>query len=454
MTLRFGTDGLRGVANIELTDDVALCLGRAAAKHLRSTSFLIGADTRQSSPMLKAALAAGVASEGIDVIDVGVIPTPGLAWLACNQGVPGAMVSASHNPYMDNGIKLLSALGAKLPDATERAIEVDLEVLLESTPMELTNEGAPQSSVVGGISEDLYAVEAYVEHLVATASDIAESEISVVCDCANGAASNVAAKVFARLGLNVALIHADPNGTNINEDCGSTHPHVVAAAVKEKGADLGIAFDGDADRLIAVAEDGSIVNGDRLLALFALDLAERHELANNGVVITIMANLGLRRRLAEAGIAVVETPVGDRYVADALDTNGFVLGGEQSGHIVFRSQATTGDGILTALKLIDLLIRKNMTFSKSAASVIASIPQELRTVPVRNPERLPQCERIWEEVEATRQILGSSGRVLLRASGTEAAVRVMVEAEDPDDAVEFVERLAALIGKELGKPAP
>jgi phosphoglucosamine mutase len=452
MALRFGTDGLRGVANVELTDEVALCLGRATARHLRATSFLIGTDTRLSSPMLKAALAAGIASEGIDVVDVGVIPTPGLAWLASSQGVPGAMVSASHNPYVDNGIKLLSALGAKLPDATERAIETDLEELLATTPLEMTDHNSAPEASIGRITDDSYAVEDYIEHLVGTSRAIADAELSVVCDCANGAASNVAPKVFERLGLDVALICAAPDGTNINEQCGSTHPHVVAEAVKARGADLGIAFDGDADRLIAVAEDGSIVDGDRLLALFALDLAERHELANDGVVITVMSNLGLRRRLSDAGIAIIETPVGDRYVADALDANGFVLGGEQSGHIVFRSQATTGDGILTALKLIDLLIRTKAALSVASAEVMSKIPQELRTVAVKDPGRLSESTRIADEVKAIREFLGSSGRVLLRPSGTESAVRVMVEAEDPDDALDLVDRLEALIKRELCEP--
>jgi len=447
VTLRFGTDGIRGVANVELTPELALAVGRAAARRLAGDAFLVGSDTRRSSPMLKAALAAGLAAEGRRVVDVDVLPTPGLAFLAASRAVPAAMVSASHNPFDDNGIKLLSSAGTKLPDAEERDVEEELEAIM-------AGERRPAEPVlgarVGSIAADGRGLEEYAAHLAGSVDLRRAPRLAVVCDCANGAASTLAPQVLRSVGLAVHAVAAEPNGTNINDGCGSTHPERLAAEVVARRADLGLAFDGDADRLIAVDHLGQVVDGDQLLALFALDLHRRGELASNGVVVTVMSNLGLRIALEAAGITVVETPVGDRYVADALDEHGFVLGGEQSGHIVFRRQATTGDGILTALRLVDLLARERRPLAELAAAAMVRLPQELRSVRVLAPSRLSEAAGVWREVEAVEARLGAHGRVVLRASGTEPAVRVMVEAGTHELARSCAEHLAAVVARELG----
>ncbi len=444
--LRFGTDGIRGVANAELTPELALALGRAAARRLQGREFLVGRDTRRSGPMLQGALSAGLASEGARVVDVGVLPTPGLAWLAAARGVPGAMISASHNPFPDNGIKLLSPTGTKLSDALERAVEEELDQVLLSGP----GAGLPAGAGVGAVVEELSAVAAYEEHLVRSV-DLGGSSLRVVCDCANGAASTVAPRVLGRLGVDAYVVAAEPDGTNINDGCGSTHATALAGLVIEAHADLGICFDGDADRLIALDRNGVVVDGDQLLALFAIDLDERGQLDNRAMVATVMSNLGLRRSLGARGIGLVETPIGDRYVADALEEHRLVLGGEQSGHIVFRREATTGDGLLTALKLLELVARRSTPLDVLAAGAMSRLPQELRNVPVVEPERLGAAVAVWAEVTAVEADLGSSGRVLLRASGTEAAVRVMVEAESHERAASAVEQLAAIVERELGR---
>lgn len=455
MALQFGTDGLRGVANSELTPELVLALGRAAARHLGGTCFVIGADTRQSSPMLARAFAAGVAAEGVDVIDIGVLTTPGVAFLAASLGHPGAVVSASHNPYTDNGIKLISPSGTKIADGTERAIEEELAVLFDGTRDHL-NPTPVRGTRVGAISAGEHLVANYVEHLLASAKSNADHKLRVVCDCANGASSPIAKSVFERFGADVVVIGAQPDGVNINEGCGSTHPEHLVAEVLAQGADLGLGFDGDADRLIAVAEDGTIVDGDQLIALFAMDLSSRNELLNHGVVVTVMSNLGLRRRLEEAGITVVETPIGDRYVADALSERDFVLGGEQSGHIIFRRNATTGDGLLTGLKLIELVAMSGRGLSDLAKSAMTRLPQELRTIAVADPALLDASTPIWQEVKQLSNELSDNGRILLRRSGTESAVRIMVEAPTEERVHDIVERLAALVHQELGdkEPAP
>lgn len=445
MVLRFGTDGIRGVANAELTPELALALGRAAARCLSGPEFLVGRDTRRSGPMLQGALAAGLASEGARVVDVGVVPTPGLAWLAADRAVPAAMISASHNPFPDNGIKLLSAGGTKLPDATERAVEAELDAIL----LDGTGSGRPAGSGVGQLVEDRAAVAAYEDHLVRTVT-VELSGLRVVCDCANGAAFEVAPRVLERLGVDALVVAAEPDGANINDGCGSTHAAALSGLVVEHHADLGICFDGDADRLIALDHNGVVVDGDQLLALFAIDLDELGQLANRAMVATVMSNLGLRRALLARGIGLVETPIGDRHVADALDEHGLVLGGEQSGHIVFRREATTGDGILTALKLLELVARRRVPLGDLAAGAMTRLPQELRNVPVDQPGRLGGAAAVWAEVTAVESDLGSSGRVLLRASGTESAVRVMVEAESHEQAAEAVERLVGIVRRELG----
>ncbi len=445
-TPRFGTDGLRGVANRELTPELALALGRAAARRLGAGAVLLGRDTRRSGTMLAAALAAGLASEGAIVIDVGVIPTPGIAFLAASRALPAAMISASHNPFADNGIKLLAAGGTKLPDHLERAIEEELDALV-------AHRGASDRRGPGDVGEvraDPGAAEQYVAHLAGLV-DLAGVRVRVLLDCANGAASAVAPAVLTRLGVDAVVLAADPDGTNINAGCGSTHAGALGASVRAAGVGCGLAFDGDADRLIALDETGAIVDGDALLALFAIDLHERGELEGGAVVATVMSNLGLRRTLERRGIALIETPVGDRHVADALEAGGLVLGGEQSGHLIFRRDATTGDGILTAVKLLELLVRRDEPLSRLAA-VLERLPQRLATIAVNEPRRLSEADEVWAEVAAVEAELQGAGRVLLRASGTEAAVRVMVEAETDAAVDAAVRRLSFAVARALGAP--
>ena len=350
--IRFGTDGVRGVANVELTTDLVLALGRAIGRTMTATTFLVGRDTRRSGPMLQAALSAGLASEGADVVDVGVLPTPALAWLSATRGVPAVVISASHNPFADNGIKVFAAGGVKLSAEEESGIEDELERVLDpSARGPRTLEGHS----VGSLAAEPGIEDAYVDHIGSLVDGRRLDGMRLVVDSANGAASGLAARVYERLGAEVVAIGCEPDGTNINAGCGSTSTGTLATAVVEHGADLGLALDGDADRLLAVEHGGRVVNGDELLALFALDLAERGQLAGNTVVVTVMSNLGFRLAMEERGIVVEETPVGDRHVLAALDKHGFALGGEQSGHIVFRRLATTGDGLLTGLVLADLV---------------------------------------------------------------------------------------------------
>lgn len=447
MGLRFGTDGIRGVANAELTPEVALALGRAAARHLPAGEFLVARDTRRSGPMLEAALSAGLASEGTRVVALGVVPTPGLAWLAASRRSPAAMISASHNPFEDNGIKLLSSLGSKLPDSAELEIEAELDSVLCSIGQ--AARGAPAGAGVGEIVEEPELVEAYLDHLVSSVGT-SLAGLRVVCDCANGAASGLAPRVLERVGVDVVLVAASPDGTNINDGCGSTFAERLGGTVVAEGADVGLCFDGDADRLIALDSSGAVVDGDHLLAMFATDLSSRGELAGGAVVATVMSNLGLKRSLGGRGISVVETPIGDRHVTDALEREGLVLGGEQSGHIVFYKEATTGDGILTALKLLELVARTGTPLGELAAGAMTRLPQELRNVRVPEPTRLGAAAAVWAEVTAVEELLGPTGRVLLRASGTEAAVRVMVEAESHEHAQRAVDRLVDAVRRELG----
>jgi phosphoglucosamine mutase len=445
--LRFGTDGLRGVANTELTPELALSVGRAAARRLNHHVFLVGRDTRRSGPMLQAALSAGLASEGVRVVDVGVIPTPGLAWLSATRGAAAAMISASHNPFPDNGIKLLSPAGTKLPDAAERAVEEELDALLRSG--HVTGQALPGTGV-GALETDSGAVAEYAGHLVGSVKLEEGRRLKVVCDCANGAASAVAPRVFSDLGVEATFLSIHPDGTNINDGCGSTHPETLAATVRETGADLGLGFDGDADRMLAVDHRGVLVDGDELLAMFARDLDGRGELDQRAIAVTVLSNLGLRRALQATGILVHETPVGDRHVADAIDTHGLILGGEQSGHIIFRRHATTGDGLLSGLKLLELLARRQESLCLLAAEAMTRLPQVMVTVPVTDPRRLDDATAVWDELHRVEAELGERGRVLLRASGTEPAVRVMAEAETEELAREVVDRLVKAVRAALG----
>ncbi|MGE0880822.1 MAG: phosphoglucosamine mutase [Acidimicrobiia bacterium] len=436
MALSFGTDGVRGVANAELTPDYALRLGRAAATVLGGDRFVVGRDTRRSGPMLEAALAAGLASSGVDVELLGVIPTPGVARLAQLDGVPAAMISASHNPFADNGIKLFAAGGRKLPDDIESRIEAEMHESAVPTAI---------GAAVGDIRDRHGAVARYVDAMPAV--DL--SGLTVVLDTANGAASEVARELFSSKGASVSVIHAAPDGCNINDHCGATHPDDLCREVVARGADLGLAFDGDADRLIAVDHAGAVVDGDHLIALCAFDLHARGALTGETVVVTVMTNLGFRQAMAERGIKVVETGVGDRYVLEALDAGGFALGGEQSGHVIFRELATTGDGMLTGLQLVDLVKRSGRPLADLAREAMTRLPQVL--VNVRLAERVSDpVQRLTADIADAELLLAGRGRVLVRPSGTEPLLRVMVEAPTAEQASQVASRLVSAAEREFG----
>ena len=395
MGLRFGTDGIRGVANAELTAELVIALGRAAARSLHAECFLVGRDTRRSGPLLQAALSAGMASEGADVVDLGVLPTPGVAWWSAQRGHPAAVVSASHNPFADNGIKLFAAGGVKLPDLTEAAIEQELARVLESSP---SPSSLPVGDGVGKLGTSPTHTTRYVDHLVGVLGGRDLTGMRVVVDCANGAASTVAPEVLARLGADVHAIGDEPDGSNINDGCGSTHPESLAAEVLSRGADLGLALDGDADRLLAVDHTGALTTGDELVSMFATDLAGRGKLAHDTVVVTVMTNLGFRLAMAERGITVLETQVGDRYVLEALNADGLTLGGEQSGHIVFRELATTGDGVLTGILLLDLVKRSGAPLAALAQQSMQRLPQVLVNVVASQPAHVVATAAVQAEV--------------------------------------------------------
>ncbi len=431
--MKFGTDGVRGVANEELTAEFALSLGRAAARVLGGERAVLGGDTRLSTPMLEAALCAGLASEGVTVEQLGVVPTPTVAYVAARRNAIGVVVSASHNPYHDNGIKLFAPGGLKLSDEMQLAIEAELDVL-----------PAPAGEV-GRVLVDEDNVRddiaAYREHLLASAGGRRLDGVHVVLDSANGAAHRIAPDVFAAAGATVISLHDQPDGTNINASCGATNPDALAAAVVVHGAHFGVALDGDGDRLIAVDASGRIVDGDHIIAICAKDLFDRGQLRDETVVITVMTNLGFHLAMRDAGIKVVETPVGDRYVLEELDRRGLSLGGEQSGHVIFRDHATTGDGVLTALMLADVMARRQQPLEALASEAMTALPQVL--VNVRVGERVPDAaERMAVEIAHSEAELGDTGRVLVRASGTEPLVRVMVEAATHEQAENTANLLA------------
>jgi phosphoglucosamine mutase len=445
MTLRFGTDGVRGVANVDLTPELTVALGRAAARALGSDRpFTVGRDTRRSGPMLEAALAAGLAAEGADVEVAGVVPTPAVAYLAQTRDGPGAVISASHNPFADNGIKFFARGGRKLTDEIEERIEAELDGLL-SGPSPL----GPLGVGVGSVREMPDPLAGYRDHLEAALEGRRLEGLRVAVDCGHGAASPIAFPVLNRLGAKVAVRNAEPDGTNINDRCGATSPAGLQAEVVAAGAQAGLAFDGDADRLIAVDETGALVDGDHLLAIAALDWRDRSRLRHDAVVATVMANLGFRRAMAEHGIRIVETPVGDRSVLEAMEAEDLVLGGEQSGHLVFADLATTGDGLLTGLVLLDVMARTGRPLSE-LASVVTKLPQVLRNVSVASPVGLDTAEPFWSEVRAVAAELGDTGRVLVRPSGTEPLVRIMVEAGTVAAAEACAARLESALNRALG----
>ncbi len=429
--MKFGTDGVRGVANSDLTASFALDLGRAAARVLGGREAVVGGDTRVSTAMLEAAFVAGLASEGVVPHRLGVVPTPVVAFEAVRRGVLGAVISASHNPYRDNGIKLFAPGGTKLPDEVEARIEAEVRNLPAPT-------GEPAQLV------DVEDSPAYREHVLSALEGRDLAGLRLVVDAANGAGSGLAARLFRAAGADVIAIHDQPDGRNINDGCGATDTASLAAKVVATGADLGIALDGDADRLMAVDHEGRQVDGDHIIAICALDLRARSELRHDTVVVTVMANLGFRLAMEAAGIHVVETAVGDRYVLEALDAGGYSLGGEQSGHVIFRDLATTGDGLLTGIVLCDAVRRSGRPLAELAASAMTRLPQVL--VNVRVAERIADpATRFAAEIAAVEAELGNRGRVLVRPSGTEPLVRVMVEAASEDAAREGADRLAAAV---------
>jgi phosphoglucosamine mutase len=443
--LRFGTDGVRGVALTELTEEYVEALGTAAARVLGGGTWLIGRDTRESGPALQAALARGLGLGGGAPVDCGVLPTPALAHRSAATQSPAAMITASHNPYTDNGVKIFAAGGLKLSDEVERQIEQQLEA-------ELAAGSAPRSarSPVSGGARDTGAEAAeYVAHIVAMFPPGVLHGLRVVLDCANGAMSVVAPEAVRALGAEVTVINAAPNGTNINAACGATHPAALSVAVLAEAADAGLAFDGDGDRVIAIDNTGSVVDGDRLIALGALQLRSEGALSDNAVVVTVMSNLGFHHAMRDAGIEVVTTAVGDRYVLEALDVGGYAIGGEQSGHVIYRHVATTGDGLLAGLKLLQRLQATGATLAELAGGVMTTYPQVLVNVSVatRHPGI---ADELADEIAAAQQELGDDGRVLLRPSGTEPLVRVMVEASSDEHAQVLAAQLADVVRGRYG----
>ncbi len=446
----FGTDGVRGLANGILTADLALSLAQATAVVLgqgrsaearraqgRRAAVVIGRDPRISGEFLSAAVSAGLAASGIDVYDAGVIPTPGLAFLVADRDADfGVMVSASHNPAPDNGIKIFARGGVKLPDEVERRIEAALD-----GPKLL-----PTGGEVGRIRRFSDAEDRYVVHLLQSLPHRLDG-LHVVLDCAHGAAAGVSPETFRDAGAKVTVIGADPDGVNINEGVGSTHLEQLSAAVLRTGADVGIAHDGDADRCLAVDAQGRVIDGDQIMAILAASMQDRGVLKDDTLVATVMSNLGLHMAMRDRGITVLQTAVGDRYVLEAMTEGGYSLGGEQSGHVIMSEYATTGDGLLTGLHLVAEMARTGKTMAE-LASIMTVYPQVL--INVRDVDRSRVAdEGVQDAVRAVEAELGDTGRVLLRASGTEQLVRVMVEAADEATAQRCAERLADVVRERL-----
>ena len=436
----FGTDGVRGLANGDLTPELALSVAIAAGRVLAESDSshqplaIVGRDPRASGEMLEAAVVAGLTSVGANVVRVGVLPTPAVAYLVGQAGADlGVMLSASHNPMPDNGIKLFAAGGQKLPDELEERIEAAV-----ADGHGLLNR--PTGAGIGRVHDLLDGAEHYIKHLVAATPNRLEG-IKVVVDCANGAASEVGPTAYAEAGAEVIAIHAEPDGLNINANCGSNHIEVVRDAVLAEGADLGIAHDGDADRCLAVTAAGDIVDGDQIMAILALAMRDAGTLTEDTLVATVMSNLGLRLAMKQANIRLIEAKVGDRYVLEELQAGNLALGGEQSGHIVMPEYATTGDGVLTGLHLMAQLASTGKSLADLAA-VIHKLPQILINVRVGDREAGAAAPTVQAAVALAEDELGETGRVLLRPSGTELLVRVMVEAATEDQARAVAERIA------------
>jgi len=437
----FGTDGVRGRANADLTPELSLAVAVAAAHTLAESGrshpplAVVGRDTRASGEMLEAAVVAGLASAGANVVRVGVLPTPGVAYLVAEAKADfGVMLSASHNPMPDNGIKLFAAGGHKLPDE----VELQIEAIIEANGT--ADWHRPTGAGVGRVHDLLDGADHYVQHLVGTVPHRLDG-LKIVVDCANGAASEVAPVAYREAGAEVIAIHAEPDGLNINDGCGSNHLDALRAAVLEHGAHLGVAHDGDADRCVAMTADGVEVDGDQIMAILALAMREAGTLTGDTLVATVMSNLGLRLAMSAAGIRLVETRVGDRYVLEELRASGLALGGEQSGHLVLPAYATTGDGILTGLHLMSRVAATGRSLAELAA-VVTKLPQVLINVPVGDRTVGAGAPAVLGAAERAEAELGETGRVLLRPSGTEPLVRVMVEAPTLELAQTMAERIA------------
>lgn len=438
----FGTDGIRGVANKDLTPDLALALGRAAGRVLAPDGgdVVIGRDTRVSGPMLEGALVAGLCSAGVRARLAGVVPSPAVAWLTLDEtALAGAVISASHNPVADNGIKFFSELGTKIAEVDELRIE---EAMTVEPP------APPVGTSVGSAEILADGADRYVAHLVSSL-DASLRGLKVVLDCAHGAAWDVGPRAFREAGADIVAIHDTPDGSRINVGAGSTSMGQLSKVVVSDGADFGLAFDGDADRVLAVDEQGRPVDGDRIIGMTALRMHERGELHNDMVVATVMSNLGFRRALEQRGIEVIVAPVGDKYVAEVMTETGAVLGGEQSGHVIFGRLATTGDGILTGLH-VALARAENGRPLSQMVDFYETFPQVLINVETSGKDRLDESKELWDEIKGAEATLGEDGRVLVRASGTEPLVRVMVEAADGAVAERVASDLADSVRRHLG----
>lgn len=446
----FGTDGARGVANTEISCTLAMDIGRAAAMvvardhHKRKPVFLVGHDTRISHDMLESAIAAGLCSVGADVVTLGTVPTPAVAYLVANSDADAAiMLSASHNPYEFNGIKIFGAEGFKLTDEEEMEIE---EIVLDHIlPYDLK-----WNDELGVIRSGETLVEQYIDHIVSTVEgDL--SGIRVAADCANGSASATAAKIFAKLGADVTILNDEPNGVNINDNCGSTHIDVLGKYVRENGFDLGVAFDGDADRCLAVDESGELVDGDKLIAIFSSQMKREGKLANDTAVVTVMSNMGFFKFAEQAGIHVEKTSVGDRYVLQNMLEHGHCIGGEQSGHIIFREFMTTGDGQLTAVQLLRAIKKSGKKLSE-LAQLMQVYPQVILNV--RADKEMKRMVKVDEGVLKRQQQLeegmNGNGRILVRPSGTEPVIRIMVEGLDREAIMNVAKSMEQIIIERLG----
>lgn len=438
----FGTDGIRGTANVDLKPTLAYALGRATAHHLADPGrpIVIGQDTRRSGDMFTAALVAGVTSMGVDVHLVGVVPTPALAYITgAGKFAAGIMVSASHNPAQDNGLKVLDERGLKL----EQDVEEELEQLIwnaEELP------GAP-ADALGLAIPDRDLLNLYLDHRLKLAA-ATPTNLHVVVDCANGSGGVAAAQILEATGANVDVLFNDPDGSNINADCGATCPGALALEVVARGADVGFALDGDADRLIAVDASGCVVDGDAVLGILALDRLARNCLPNGALVVSVLSNGGLQKVVEEAGGQIIRTPVGDKYILEGMLVNGAGLGGEKSGHVIILEHTTSGDGIVTALEILSVMTRTGRSLA-DLASDVPMLPQQQRTIPARHRDQWEGDPAIRRAIAGAESRLGPGGRVLVRPSGTEPAIRVMVEGAEGDLVSELADQLAALAGQRL-----